>query len=850
MSELQQHLRDVSTTPTGHTELARRSAGVIGLLVLCIFLGASLILARIAFTLNQDELNRSQTLVQKVFDARLETVSSTLLNFAYWDEAFEYTKDHIDLSWIARQESMGRTLLAQYALNGVLIIDPQDQTRFAYIKGQLTIDRPQTWLEGDLNGLIHKARAMSFEQQTAQAYFTVEGKPAIVWAAAIRPLSYPLDVPAERLSVIVFVDALGENSLSQMAKTFGLNNLRHDTSNTDVGLDLSTEPRIRLTWDVTRPGDALLMVMFPMLVLSIFIFSFITWHLLRRSIKAARQIDLSHEAMLKSEARFRDVAEASSDWIWETNAHLTVNYLSDRFGTTTGLNVNECLGKSLQELLLFDQNEFMALAHSSLRHNKPIPCRHTDVNGRERIGNLLVRRIDTQGVVSGYRGTVSDITDDIEAKAYILHLSQHDAVTGLPNRTHAYEILQEKLAHDLTEHTGFALLYVDISGFQQVNDALGHSAGDRILSKVGQRLRQIVGPDSFVARLGGDEFVILTAPLSSTALSTLCETLLDAFEQPITASEQELRLGLCIGVAQAPVDSNDSQELLRLADIALHEAKANGRRTWRLYNAEMKKRIQERRQLEQDLKQALRNDELRLVFQPRFDIASSQLIGAEALVRWEHPERGMLSPAVFIPMAEETGLIVELSDWVMHHACLEANRWDASVFVSVNLSCIEFKRSDLVDRIRQVLARTGLSPSRLELEITESVMIDNAEGAREFMIELKRLGVKLSMDDFGTGYSSLSYLSQYPFDGIKIDRSFVMNLADPTANNQAIVKAIVALGQSLSMRVTAEGVETQEQLDALATLDCDQAQGYFLGRPMPPEHLREQIAALSWPAAH
>jgi EAL domain-containing protein (putative c-di-GMP-specific phosphodiesterase class I) len=266
----------------------------------------------------------------------------------------------------------------------------------------------------------------------------------------------------------------------------------------------------------------------------------------------------------------------------------------------------------------------------------------------------------------------------------------------------------------------------------------------------------------------------------------------------------------------------------------------------------MKARLQERRDLEQDLRYAVQHDQFTVVFQPRFDIRGRRILGAEALVRWDHPEKGLLSPAVFIPLAEETGLIVALSDIVMRRACELVAGWPEPVFVSVNLSCIDFMRSDLAARVERVLRASGLAPGRLEIEVTESVMMDDAEHALAVMSALKGLGVKLSMDDFGTGFSSLSYLSRYPFDGIKIDRSFVMNLSDPKANNQAIVSAVVALGKSLGMVVTAEGVETPEQLEALAGLGCHQAQGYLLGRPMAPMALARLLAeqgraAKAWP---
>jgi EAL domain-containing protein (putative c-di-GMP-specific phosphodiesterase class I) len=281
----------------------------------------------------------------------------------------------------------------------------------------------------------------------------------------------------------------------------------------------------------------------------------------------------------------------------------------------------------------------------------------------------------------------------------------------------------------------------------------------------------------------------------------------------------------------APNDATEAAELLRYADMALYEAKAAGRNTWRFYAGDMNERIIERRRLESDLRYAIKHGELRLHFQPRFRVADGQMVGAEALVRWQHPVRGLISPDTFIPMAEETGLILPLSNWVLNAACEFAAQWPPALFVSVNLSSTEFQRGNLVERVQHTLTERGFDPARLELEITESVMLDDAAGALDIMRALKRLGVRLSMDDFGTGYSSLSYLRTFPFDGLKIDRSFISRLSE-SEDDQSIIHAIVGLGRALSLTVTAEGIETQGQLDLLKSVSCDEGQGYFLSRPL------------------
>ncbi|TWI53685.1 PAS domain S-box-containing protein/diguanylate cyclase (GGDEF)-like protein [Pseudomonas duriflava] len=410
--------------------------------------------------------------------------------------------------------------------------------------------------------------------------------------------------------------------------------------------------------------------------------------------------------------------------------------------------------------------------------------------------------------------------------------AQEDALTGLSNRRAMYAFLQNKLKADLSSANPLQLLYLDLDRFKPVNDTLGHAAGDQVLMEVAYRLKKCLRDDDLVSRIGGDEFVIIANGLTTrVATEGLCRRLLEQIATPILIGEHEAAIGCSIGIVTAPQDSRRADELLRFADIALYEAKAAGRNTWQFYTEQMSTRLLIRRQIETDLKKALRRNEMRLEFQPRYDVKSGTIAGAEALVRWQHPVRGYLSPDHFISIAEETGLIVPLSDWVLRQACIEAGKWEKALFVSVNLSPVEFKRSDLVARIRKHLEETGLAPGRLELEITEGVMLDNANDALATMRQLKALGVRISMDDFGTGYSSLSYVHTYPFDGIKIDRSFISSL-DDSSSGEAIIEAIVGLGRALSLTVTAEGVETERQLDLLARLKCNQAQGFYLGRPV------------------
>lgn len=443
---------------------------------------------------------------------------------------------------------------------------------------------------------------------------------------------------------------------------------------------------------------------------------------------------------------------------------------------------------------------------------------------------IRISAIDLNGGII-FTAFLQDITQRKLQEKKRVQDGQEDALTGLANRRAMYSFLKAKLGAGPSIELPLQLLYLDLDGFKPVNDTLGHGAGDRVLEEVAQRLKECIRENDLVARIGGDEFVIVATGLNDRNLvEKLCQRLLDSLRKPISIDKHEVSVGCSIGIVSAPRDGLDLDALLRYADIALYEAKAAGRNTWKFYSTHMSSRLLVRRQLEAELRVALRQEEMRLEYQPRFDVQSGQLMGAEALVRWQHPIRGYLPPDGFVSVAEEAGLIVPLSDWVLRKACLEAKGWAENTFVSVNLSPIEFKRSDLVARIERVLAETGISPARLELEVTESVMLDNATDALAVMNSLKSLGVRLVMDDFGTGYSSLSYIQIYPFDGIKIDRSFIAAL-DGSASGRAIMEAIIGMGNAMSMVITAEGVETQEQLEILTQLQCHQAQGFYLGRP-------------------
>ena len=458
--------------------------------------------------------------------------------------------------------------------------------------------------------------------------------------------------------------------------------------------------------------------------------------------------------------------------------------------------------------------------------------------------NGTILEVDTHVLGSGgVVRTYNDVTERKRAEAQILHLAMHDGLTGLPNR----RLLAEQVAHAVDQANkggpGGAVLLVDLDRFKNINDACGHSFGDRVLLHAASRLRGIVGNAGLVTRIGGDEFCVLQGALTgSAAPEALAREVVRLLSEPYQIDGQEVLLSASVGIARFPANGSSADQLLTNADTAMYRAKEDGGATFRAYEPAMDLRIAERRRLEQDLRNALGLEQLSIVYQPVLDIANGEITGFEALLRWFHPTRGAISPGEFIPIAEECGVIVPLGFWVMGTACAEAVKWSLPLRVAINLSPKQFWQKDLPDRVATILAETGLSADRLVLEVTEGVLIDNRQRALSAMAALKAQGIRIALDDFGTGYSSLSYLHRFPFDSIKIDRSFVSNLSQDDVS-RTIVRTILTLGRSLRLNVVAEGVEFADQLRWLRAVGCGEVQGFLLGRPMPSDRIANFLSA-------
>nr|WP_049961935.1 EAL domain-containing protein [Methylobacterium sp. B34] len=557
-------------------------------------------------------------------------------------------------------------------------------------------------------------------------------------------------------------------------------------------------------------------------------------------IELERQQEFTHLLLNEFE-------ESASDWLWETDADLRLQHVSPRLIEVAGSSERQLMGLPLERLLL--PPVAPPRSHSSttlwgcIAERRAFRNLHLqlDIAGERRTWCLSGKpTFNRAGAFSGYRGVGSDVTEKRRSEERLSYLALHDSLTDLPNRV-LFHQLQETARERLAQGDRFAVLALDLDEFKSVNDTFGHAAGDRLLKSVAERLRSFEASDVQLARLAGDEFAVLATGRSARDLhgiESLANGIVEALASPFTIDGIRLTVSVSIGIAIAPQDG--CQEIMRRADLALYRMKSEGRNGYRFYEAEMDERIEARRALTADLRGALDRDEFVLYFQPIVAAKECRVRGFEALIRWKHPVRGFVSPGEFIPLAEETGVIIPLGEWILREACRIAAGWPGDVRIAVNLSPRQFRHSDLTQLVRSALRTSGLAAPRLELEVTESVFLEATPAINATLAKLREMGVRLSLDDFGTGYSSLSYLRRIAFDKIKIDQSFVRDLPQERSA-AAIVNAIIDMATSLDMTITAEGVETDAQRACLLEQGCHEFQVYLFSKPLPAE----QAAALA-----
>jgi len=556
----------------------------------------------------------------------------------------------------------------------------------------------------------------------------------------------------------------------------------------------------------------------------------------------------------RGEERFRSLVQNSSDVVTIADPDGTIRYLSPSVRGVFGYDYHDLIGSPLSALIAPKQRRDFrqALWQSAVEPGGPTVGEFlvVDRHGRFRPAEITITNLIDDPNVGGLVLNTRDIGDQKRLQDELSHQAFHDSLTGLANRALFKDRVQHALLRTLRRRRPLAVLFLDLDRFKAINDSFGHASGDALLIAVSQRLSDCVRAEDTVARLGGDEFAVLVENLAADAeLEIVAERIRETFRDPIVIDGRELVVAASIGIALSETGEESADDLLRNADLAMYRAKAGGGGV-RRYHPDMHTGIIERLELESDLRHALDRDELYLVYQPIVDLATGRVSGAEALLRWQHPVRGIVSPAEFIPVAESTGLIVPIGEWVLRQACRDARRWSdlpggGQLSVSVNLSGRQLQTSELPSVVPQALLDAGLAPQRLMLEMTESVMIDGDDETLAMLHELRRLGVRLGIDDFGTGYSSLSYLHRFPIDVIKIDRSFVERLTG-NGDEASLADSIVRIAHGLRVTTVAEGIEDGAQLQALQTMGCDHGQGYHFARPMSGADFEHYIAATGY----
>ena len=522
-------------------------------------------------------------------------------------------------------------------------------------------------------------------------------------------------------------------------------------------------------------------------------------------------------------------------------------WVNDAFCSLSGYRHEEVLGRKLAFLKTDLQNDaFYNEMWEALRAGKRW---HGEIVERHKSGSLytveqrITPILNDNGDLSYCVIVRDDVTERKNAEGQIMHLANYDQLTGLPNRRLFHEQLKLILKRAETRGKKVALIFADLTNFNRINDTLGHTAGDKLLKTVADRLLKMAAPKDFVARIGGDEFTLIVENIPNAETAALnARTMIETILAPITLENTEVNVGACVGISIFPDDGKEPDKLVNFADMALRTAAHSAPNSYFFFSQEMNEETEDRLALERDLRKGLIQKEFALFFQPQLDVRTGKINAVEALVRWFHPTRGMVSPMRFIPIAEDTGLIIPLGDWILKEALRYIKIWDEmnlpKISVAVNLSAIQFQQEDLAGSIEKILSDSGVDPERLELELTESVVMQDARKADNILSRLSRVGIKLAIDDFGTGYSSLSYLKRFAVDRLKIDQSFVRDMTH-NYDDAEIAQAIINLGHTLGLEIVSEGVETKEQLELLKKQGCDIIQGYFISKPMPADDLPE-----------
>lgn len=573
-----------------------------------------------------------------------------------------------------------------------------------------------------------------------------------------------------------------------------------------------------------------------------------------KAVSAASHKPLTGSELELAVLLLRDYEASGQGWFWSSDCEGRITYISDCIAERLGCDRSALIGQPIQTLFVLDRDEddtverTLPLILSARKTFSDIQVRAA-AEDREIWWSISGRpQLQADGTFLGYRGNGTDITATRQSQKDASRLAQYDSLTGLANRHRMGKRLTATLTAYQAAKRVCAVMMMDLDRFKAVNDTLGHPAGDELLKQVAQRLQRVITDKNCeIGRLGGDEFQIMLPDMDDRGrLGEIAKTIITMISQPYQIEGSRCVIGASVGIAIAPYDGVNSEELVRSADLALYAAKGGGRGQFRFYSSELHSEAERRRQIEEDLRDALGSGQMRVAYQPIVDTKTNRVVAMEAFSRWEHPELGNVPPSVFIPIAEEANLIGPLGDWILKQACIEASNWPGGVRVAVNVSAAQFANAGLPSLVAQALAHAELPPERLELELTESIFLGDEAATSEMFNQLKLLGVRLALDDFGTGYSSLSYLQHAPFDKIKIDKSFIRGVTQEGNRNAAIIASIVSLAKALNMDTTAEGIEAHDELEAMRRLGVGQIQGYIYASPTTAELVDEALASGEW----